>query len=159
MKNKLSTLGPRHQIAALPWRQSGASVEVLLITSRLSRHWLIPKGWPMKGKSPSAAAAREALEEAGIKGAISQEPVGRYQYDKISLDGAVIPCVVDVYPLLVKQELDEWQEAATRTRSWMPIETASMLAYEGGLSDLLAQLDHNILATGLPSRPKKAARR
>jgi len=66
MSPKITTLVPRTQLAALPWRRTGEQLEVLMITSRLSRHWLIPKGWPMKGKTDAEAAAREAYEEAGI---------------------------------------------------------------------------------------------
>ena len=105
----------------------------------------------MKGKTPAAAAAREALEESGIKGTIGHEPVGRYSYDKLLLEGGSIPCMVEVYPLCVEKELADWPEAATRTRSWMPLETASMVAYEDGLADLLASLDHNILLARCPS--------
>ncbi len=161
MPSKLTPASPRIQVAALPWRQNGPQLEILLITSRLSRHWLIPKGWPMKGKTDFEAAAQEAFEEAGIRGTMGGEPVGRYVYDKISLDGDSIRCVVDVYPLRVEQELAEWREAGTRTRSWVPLETASMLAYEEGLSDLLAALDHNLLtnSTALPRRKKAAGRR
>jgi 8-oxo-dGTP pyrophosphatase MutT (NUDIX family) len=160
MPSKLSSLGPRLQVGALPWRQSVDGIEVLLVTSRLSRHWLIPKGWLMKGKTAAEAAAREALEEAGVRGTISGAPIARYSYDKLCLDRDAIPCVVDVYPLRVDKELNEWQESTTRTRSWMPLETASMLAYEEGLSALLASLDQDILTGAMPvPQRKKAAKR
>lgn len=157
---KLTTIGPRLQVAALPWRRIGADVEVLLVTSRLSRHWLIPKGWPMKGKTGAGAAAREALEEAGVRGTISPSPIGRYGYDKVSLEGSSIPCLVDVYALRVEEESPKWREAATRTRTWMPVETAAMLAYEEGLSDLLSNLDLSLLVSTRPATShKKAAKR
>ena len=157
---KLTSLGPRLQVAALPWRPSGSDVEVLLVTSRLSRHWLIPKGWPMKGRTDCDAAAREALEEAGVLGTVSPTPIGRYGYDKVSLGNGSIPCLVDVYALRVETESAKWREATTRTRTWMPLETAAMLAYEQGLSDLLATLDRDRLVNSQPIlRRKKAAKR
>ncbi len=114
----------------------------------------------MKGKTPAEAAAREAFEEAGVRGKMGAEPVGRYLYDKVSLDGSAVPCMVDVYPLRVELELDGWREATTRTRSWAPLETASMLAYEEGLADLLAHLDPNLLiASAAPRRRQKVAAR
>ncbi len=114
----------------------------------------------MKGKTDAQAAACEATEEAGVRGTINPEPIGRYAYDKLSLDGGSIPCVVDVYALRVEEESAKWREATTRTRSWIPLETASMLTYEEGLSDLLAALDRNILAGSLPAlRRKKTAKR
>ncbi len=61
MPSKLIALDQRLQVAALPWRENGGELELMLITSRLSRHWLIPKGWPMKRKTPAAAAAQEAF--------------------------------------------------------------------------------------------------
>ena len=66
----------RHQVAALCWRMGqGGAVEILLVTSRDTGRWVIPKGWPMDGKSASAAAAREAWEEAGVKGTVRPESI------------------------------------------------------------------------------------
>ena len=70
------------QYAALPYRLGRDGLEILLITSRGSGRWIIPKGWPMAGLSPSQAAALEALEEAGVTGNVSADSVGRYGYDK-----------------------------------------------------------------------------
>ncbi len=85
---------------------------------------------------------------------------GRYACDKVSLDGTSVPCVVDVYALCIEEESAKWRKAATRARSRIPLETASMLAYEEGLSKLLAALDHNLLGGSLPAlRRKKTAKR
>ncbi|MBP0574910.1 NUDIX domain-containing protein, partial [Mycobacterium tuberculosis] len=78
-------------------------MRVLLVTSRETRRWIIPKGWPMKGMKDRDAAAREALEEAGLTGRISQRPIGHYRYFKRTLD-AFQPCRVDVYRLDVAGE-------------------------------------------------------
>ena len=74
---------PRRQVGALPFRRlSDGGFKILLITSRESRRWVIPKGWPMKGRKPYEAAAREAYEEAGLLGEIGKRPLGFYLYEK-----------------------------------------------------------------------------
>ena len=73
----------RVQYAALPYRRKGKSApEVLLVTSRETGRWIIPKGWPLKGKAPHKAAAREAREEAGVVGKINRRSVGSFSYEK-----------------------------------------------------------------------------
>ncbi len=154
MPSKITSLGPRIQLAALPWRRTGEQIELMMITSRLSRHWLIPKGWPMKGKTNAQAAAREAFEEAGVKGVIAAEPLGRYDYDKLLPDGSSVPCQVEVYALQVEKELPKWPEARDREREWMPPEQAAALAFEAGLGRFLATLSSESVvgATAKPSR-------
>src|SRR5689334_18106679 len=73
----------RLQVAALPWRKSADHVEIMLITSRDTGRWVLPKGWPEEAEALSDAAAREAKEEAGISGAIARIEAGRYFYSKI----------------------------------------------------------------------------
>ena len=133
---------PVPQMAALPWRQSrNGGMEVLMVTSRVSGHWLIPKGWPMPGKSDPEAARIEALEEAGITGKISPIALGSYRYDKLRKDGTSIECTVTVYPLAVNEERKNWRERASRQRRWFPLEEAANKAYEPGLRALLGMLD------------------
>jgi 8-oxo-dGTP pyrophosphatase MutT (NUDIX family) len=79
--------------------------EFLLITSRETGRWIVPKGWPMKGKKPHACAAREALEEAGVKGKIDKSAIGCYRYVKRLSNNASAPCIVDVYPLMVERQM------------------------------------------------------
>ena len=64
------------QYAALPYRMSGETLEILLITSLRTRRWIIPKGWPQDGREPSSCAALEALEEAGVAGEIEKIAAG-----------------------------------------------------------------------------------
>ena len=78
----LMALPPRVQYAALPWRMTDGTLEVLLLTSRGTGRWVIPKGWPHDSFSSAHSAAQEAYEEAGIRGAITREPIGSYRYDK-----------------------------------------------------------------------------
>ncbi len=155
MPPKITSLGPQKQLAALPWRQHGDRLEVLLITSRLSRRWLIPKGWPMKGKTDAQAAAREAYEEAGIKGVMSPEPVGGYEYAKDLPDGRSIPCQVDVFALRVERELGNWPERQDRERAWMGLSEAAAAIFEPGLSDFLGRLDPAGIAGSLDTRASK----
>ena len=151
-----SYLKPKAQFAALPWRMIDESVEVLMITSRISRHWLIPKGWPMPGKSDAAAAAQEAFEEAGIRGGVSSHAIGAYSYDKLRPGAGPVPCVVNVYSLRVETELSDWKEASTRERRWMKLGEAASLAFEPGLADLLASIDVRALVADPPRRRKRS---
>ena len=89
----------------------------MLITSRETRRWVIPKGWPMRDRKDYRAAAREALEEAGISGRIRKRPLGTYAYQKRFVD-RVEPCRVRVYVLEVDKERVSWRERDERTRQW-----------------------------------------
>ena len=126
----------RQQYAALPFRFA-SGLEVLLITSRETRRWIVPKGWPMKGRRPPGTAAREALEEAGIVGAISPTAIGSYTYIKRGLGGQSWPCRVDVFPLRVRAERDVWRERDQRTREWFSFIEAADAVSEPGLKALI----------------------
>ncbi|MEM8824980.1 MAG: NUDIX hydrolase [Pseudomonadota bacterium] len=130
----------RQQIAALPLRWKNESVEVLMITSRDSGRWVVPKGWTMKDRKPWAAAAIEALEEAGAKGHIAREVFGTYHYDKALENGGSIPCRVRVYPMIVEKLASDWKEADERKRRWFPLKKAADLVDEPELSDMLQRL-------------------
>jgi 8-oxo-dGTP pyrophosphatase MutT (NUDIX family) len=106
------------QYAALPYRLNGEALEVLLITSRRTRRWIIPKGWPMEGRRPAACAAREALEEAGVTGPMAKLPIGHFRYLKELRMGVELPCRVEVFALKVTHEQDAWQEKDRRERRW-----------------------------------------
>jgi 8-oxo-dGTP pyrophosphatase MutT (NUDIX family) len=87
---KRASSSPRAQYGALPFRRT-PDLEILLVTSRDTGRWVIPKGWPMKSKSRRAAAAIEALEEAGVEGEVGRQPLGAYIYDKVLPSGARMP--------------------------------------------------------------------
>lgn len=129
------------QIAALPYRARGqgidAPVDVLLVTSRESRRWVIPKGNPESGLAPHAAAAKEAEEEAGVRGPVCPTPLGSYRYRKRRKTGASLMFDVDVYPLSVSQELGEWKEATERERRWFSLADAAQAVEERDLADLI----------------------
>jgi 8-oxo-dGTP pyrophosphatase MutT (NUDIX family) len=129
---------PRAQYAALPWRRA-ATLEILLVSSRETRRWVLPKGWPMKGRKPHAAAAREALEEAGIIGKIAKAPIGSYHYVKRMKNGAAQPCEVKVFPFEVERERKSWPEKHERIRKWFAVADAADAVHEPELRDVILE--------------------
>jgi 8-oxo-dGTP pyrophosphatase MutT (NUDIX family) len=130
----------RVQYGALPYRfTSDAALEILLVTTRQTRRWIIPKGWPIKGLRPAKAAAREAFEEAGVRGKIGAKPLGLFTYEK-SLDeaGVQATCEVRVFPLLVKRQSEAWPEFEQRTIQWVEPSKALSLIKEPDLKKLVA---------------------
>jgi len=133
---------PLKQVAALPFRVgSDGQTEVLLITSRDTGRWIIPKGWPMIGRKAHRAAEREAFEEAGLTGQIAADPVGWYRYEKRLARGLALPCKVRVYPLRVETQHARWPEQTQRTLQWFAPEDAARLVHEDELRLLLAGFD------------------
>ena len=128
--------GPGRLYAALPFRYLH-NLEILLISSRETHRWVIPKGWPMKGKKPHAAAAREALEEAGVVGPIGRRSIGSYSYVKRLKNGAPLLCTVEVFPLMVSRRRDRWREQDQRTSQWFPAEEAATMVEEPELQALI----------------------
>lgn len=127
----------RRQFGALPYRFVDGRILVLLATSRETRRWIIPKGWPMKGKSSHQTAAREAFEEAGVKGEIGRTPIGSYEYGKRLRDGNVVTCRVEVFPLRVKEQRRRWPEYDQRETGWFSVEDAAALVQEADLAALM----------------------
>lgn len=129
------------QIAALPYRTIGPSldapIEVMLVTSRRTRRWVLPKGNRIKGLSPHASAEREAHEEAGVTGSICPAALGSYRYRKQLRTGASLLVDVDVFPFAVTAELDSWPEQVERERRWFPLAEAAEAVDEEDLRDLL----------------------
>lgn len=107
------------QSAALPYRGHGDNLELLLITSRGGRRWLPPKGIVEPGLTAPESAAKEAFEEAGVRGEISARGLGRYVQRKW---GGI--CDIEVFPMRVTDELSDWPEAGTRRREWLPVSQA-----------------------------------
>jgi len=100
----------------------------------------------MKGKKPQTAAAREALEEAGVIGQISKRPLGAYSYAKRLIGGGVVDCVVDVFPLEVHRQLKHWPEQHERVTQWFtPFEAASAV-HEAELAQLIAAFSERFVA-------------
>jgi 8-oxo-dGTP pyrophosphatase MutT (NUDIX family) len=136
---------PRTQCAALCWRRDQGKVEVLLVTSRETGRWVIPKGWPVTGLPETEGAAREAWEEAGVRGQIGAACLGVYSYDKV-LDRSgtapvALPCVVAVYPMQVTATRRDFPEASERRIKWFPLAKAARKVDEPELAALIAGFD------------------
>lgn len=127
---------PHAQYGALPWRISD-ELEIMLLTSRGTRRWVIPKGWPMKGRKPNATAAVEALEEGGLLGNIGKKSIGAYHYRKRLKNGAVLICRVEVFPLRVLRQRKKWLEKGQRATQWWPYSEAAKLVAEEELKALI----------------------
>lgn len=134
------------QIAAIPIRRTGASgIEVLLVTSRETQRWVIPKGWPWRKRADHEAAAGEAWEEAGVRGGVERKTVGTFVYDK-RRGAKVFKVKVDVFLLEVAEEASSWPEAHERRRQWFAAEEAARLVQEPGLQELLLGLAQKVRA-------------
>src|ERR1044071_2545386 len=128
------------QYAALPFCLSiDKRLEILLITSRRTRRWIIPKGWPIEGLTPWDCAAREALEEAGVSGEVQEDSIGYYHYFKQLKNNIAIPCKVDVYALRVTLRRQEWEEKHERELRWCSVSEAVSLVNEPELPDLILE--------------------
>jgi 8-oxo-dGTP pyrophosphatase MutT (NUDIX family) len=138
------------QYAALPWRQA-QGFEILLITSRETRRWVIPKGWPMSGLSAAESAAQEAYEEAGIRGQMASQTMGHYTYSKRQRGGAKKRFRVDVFAMEVTEVLDLWPEAHERARQWLSPEEAVALVEEPELAALIRAFAGDQLGQALPA--------
>ena len=136
--------GKKKQVAALPWRHSGTGIEVMLISSRETRRWVIPKGWPVAGLSPPEAAAREAYEEAGIGGQMSRKPIGSFDYDKRLNDGSTQRCEVTVFGLEQMIQHPDWPEQGQRQVRWFPVPDAAHAVQEPGLRDIIRRLEQSL---------------
>jgi 8-oxo-dGTP pyrophosphatase MutT (NUDIX family) len=125
------------QYAALPFRIEAGQVRILLITSRGTQRWVIPKGWPMNGLKPNEAAAVEAMEEAGVVGEIEVAPIGSYRYLKALPDERAIAVQVIVFPLRVDHIADDWKEQGQRRSAWFRYQRAAGLVAEPALRRLI----------------------
>lgn len=130
----------RSQFCALPYRIKDGKPQVLLITSRGTGRWILPKGWPMHMSTPAEAAATEAFEEAGVKGKAIDSVVGFYTYTK-TFDGTRYPVVAAVFPVRVDKLLRNWPEKGQRKRKWVSQKKAARLLSDPGLSDIVRQFD------------------
>lgn len=130
----------RRQVAALPLRRAkNGGVEILLVTSRDTGRWIIPKGWPSKRGKDHKAAAREAKQEAGVEGKITQKAFGSYRYVKREL-GEGSPIDVTVFLLAVRKKSKRWPERRERRRAWFDVLDAAGKISEPELSLLIGTL-------------------
>ena len=134
------------QFAALPYRRRpDATIEIMLITSRDTGRWLIPKGWPKPGLAPTEAAAREAYEEGGLIGRIGDRSIGFYGYEKRMPDGSAMHCVVEVFAFEVKQQATSWPERNERATRWFVPREAADAVNEPELREIIRNLTSHCL--------------
>jgi 8-oxo-dGTP pyrophosphatase MutT (NUDIX family) len=140
-KKAIKAAARRRQVAALSVRRTASgSREVLVITSRKTGRFIIPKGWPMKGRSDADAAALEAREEAGVVGKVRRKPIGSYTYWKRLVDEFRL-VEVHVYLLKVSRQLESWQEKQSRQMAWLSPTDAALLVDEPQLVALIQDFE------------------
>ena len=127
-----------HQSGVIPYRVRKGSLEILLITSRRERRWIIPKGIIEPDYSARNSAAKEALEEAGVKGGVHAKLLGIYRHRKWGRT-----CTVKVYPMRVTRVYKVWDEA-DRDRAWVSLKKALKLVSNDGLRQVMKKLPETI---------------
>lgn len=127
------------QCAALPFKEESGETLVMLITSRETGRWILPKGWAEKNLTEAEPAAKEAVEEAGIIGQVSPTPIACYHYSKRT-QADTRECAVNIYPLRVALLLDTWKEAHQRRRQWFTLSQAALHVDDGELVTILLSL-------------------
>jgi 8-oxo-dGTP pyrophosphatase MutT (NUDIX family) len=138
--------GRVRQVAALVYRIKKNQPEILLITSRGTGRWVLPKGWPQVGKTFAQSARTEAYEEAGIRGDVAPLPIGSYVYEKNDVcdkDGGDF--IVDVFPMRFSRQEKKWPERGQRRSEWVSIEESARRVEEPGLRDIIASFDPELV--------------
>jgi 8-oxo-dGTP pyrophosphatase MutT (NUDIX family) len=143
------------QFAVLPWRRTDR-LEIMLVSSRETGRWVLPKGWPMKGIKPHKTAAREALEEAGILGKVAKTSLGGYSYTKRLENNSVQMCRVQVFAFEVEQERNSWLEKHERTRKWFALADAAEAVKESELRETILKFEMVAMAEPKNTKPKKS---
>jgi 8-oxo-dGTP pyrophosphatase MutT (NUDIX family) len=129
-------------------------LEILLVTSRESKRWIIPKGWPIKGLRPAKSAAREAFEEAGVSGRVGVKSIGLFAYDKVlDRNGLRVSCDVRVFPLLVRRQSETWPELDERVVQWVAPDRALVLIKDPELKVLVAAFVKRVALAASKSTP------
>ncbi len=138
----------RRQYAALPFRLDEIGYpEILLVTTRDTGRWIVPKGWPIAALSPRQVAAREAYEEAGLIGTmLDATSFGSYQYNKILAAGTAVPCEVKVFAMQVERQDANWPERQERQTRWCHPDLAASLVAEPGLARILSAFPDHLAA-------------
>lgn len=135
---------PRKQVAALPVaRDPEGALRILMITSRETKRFIVPKGWPMKGVKDHRAAETEAREEAGLIGRAYPKPVGSYLSWKRRSGGFQL-VKVKVFLFNVDGHLEHWKEKGQRKIAWLAVKDAASLIDEPGLVDIVLNLPNRL---------------
>ncbi|MFD2739164.1 NUDIX hydrolase [Sulfitobacter aestuarii] len=139
----LSLLGARKrevriQFAALCYRMRRGKVQILLVTSRRAKRWIVPKGWPMPDKTPAASALQEAWEEAGVRGRAEESCLGVYSYRKGQPGSEDLACAAMLYPVKVASLARQYPESGQRRRIWVSRKKAARMVGQAELARLIA---------------------
>lgn len=143
--SRATTHPDAEQFGALCYREKNGRIEILLITSRGTGRWVVPKGWPVKEQTPAGSAAVEAFEEAGVEGRAKPVCVGVFSYDKVQDDGSARPVRVGLFPLRVRKLRRKYPEAEQRKRRWFSRKRAAELVDERELKEILRNFDPDAL--------------
>lgn len=150
------------QVGALAFRSTASGdPEMLVLTSRGTKRFIIPKGWPVKGLSDGEAAAKEAYEEGGVIGKVRETLIGSYSYWK-RLERSFAYVTVDVYALKVKTQLADWPERRSRERAWLAPEAAAQLVDEPELITLIRDFGARrarVRRSAAPTQERRPVRR
>ncbi len=139
------------QHGALCYRMREGEPEILLVTSRGTGRWIIPKGWPVPGEDGAGSALVEAWEEAGVRGRAASAPIGRYGYTKALADGEEIPLTVEVWPVAVETLADRFPERKERRRKWFGPKKAARKVQEAELARLIRRFGKSLEAMAAAS--------
>lgn len=140
------------QYGALPYAIVDGQLVVLLITSRGRGKWIFPKGGLMEGMTPWESAAHEAYEEAGVVGQIEHTPIGSYILPVN--EERPQPVEVDIFPMRVTDQREDWKEQRARYRHWAVLAEARRLITHDGLADVAVALAQRELGGGRPHDEK-----
>ena len=130
----------RTQFGALCWRVKKGETQILMVTSRNTKRWIIPKGWPSHGQTAAESAATEAWEEAGVKGKVGTQCLGVYTYAK-AMPKTRLPVMVAVFPVKVRKRSKDFPERKQRRTKWMSPKKASSVVAEPELRGILRHFD------------------
>ncbi len=122
------------QSAVIPFRFKNGEPEILVITSRRGKRWVIPKGIIEPDMTPAESALQEAKEEAGAYGLVYDKLLGTYKYDKW---GGT--CRVEVYLMQVQDLRSSWLEDY-RTREWVNVKQAAKRVKEKKLKEIILKV-------------------
>lgn len=129
------------QCAALVYRRGRTGIQILVITSREAKRWIIPKGWPMAGKTLTEAARIEAWEEAGLKNVIGDPiEIGTYRYEKYNSGGVPVPITVFIHAFETDQLEKKFPEKGQRKRKWVSPKRAQKILKNAEISAAIDRL-------------------
>lgn len=132
------------QTGVICLREGPEGYEVLLVRTLDTGRWIIPKGWPMDGKTLAEAAEIEAWEEAGAKGRMMPEEFARIPSNKRRNGGLEVPTDLAIFVMTGTELLDDYPEAGKRERRMWPIDLAARRADVDALGEVITALSERL---------------